>query len=127
MGGPSPDTVGSPVSPWVALTLADMVSQGWSIRGYCGRCNLSLAIGLEALCRAQGPLLLLWGRTFPCPILKEGRYRCEGRMHYMAQTIAGGSWRRLDEVSDQTIASIRDGKDPYKRRYVRSRDAPADS
>lgn len=127
MGGPSPDSVSTPPSPYVALTLADIISVGWTVRGYCGRCALGLVVNLDTLCRAQGPGLLLWGRNFPCPIIKEGRFRCDGRMHYIGQTIGGGTWRRLGEVSDRDIAAIKAARSPAARRYIKPRDAPADA
>lgn len=126
MGGPSADTMSGPLSPYSALTVAEMIVRGWKVRGHCAKCGTTLAISLDALARANGTDLILWGRTVPCPKIHENKWRCDGRLDYLAQQIRGGSWGRLKPISDRDIATIRASRGNHSRPYVKDRESPAD-
>jgi hypothetical protein len=124
MGGPSPDTVAEPVSPTLALIIADMFARGWNLRSQCDKCHLILTVNAEALIRAHGPALMLWGLRPRCAQVHEGKWRCEGRINYFAQTLAGASWRKLKALTDHDRKVIASANDIRSRRYARPRDEP---
>lgn len=110
MGGQNPDYAAPPVMPSVALTLAEMLVQGWALRTQCKRCGVTLKVHLPSAIAVLGAEAIPWGRAPRCQVVSDNRFFCDGRLTYLARTKPGTSWKPLGKLTDRELAVQRDNR-----------------
>jgi hypothetical protein len=98
-----------PPAPELALTLAEMHLQGWTLKGSCRRCGLQVRVGVPGLIMVHGPDAIWWGKDAPCP----GWDCAGGRLIYSARAVNGGTWTCVSTTRPrQELLDRRSGKAP---------------
>lgn len=110
MGGQNPDYAATPVIPMVALTIAEMLVQGWAVRTQCKRCGIVQKVHLPSAIAVLGAEAILWGRSPPCQVVRDHRFPCGGRLTYLARTKPHATWSPLHKPSDRDLAICRDNR-----------------
>ncbi|WP_165184788.1 hypothetical protein [Caulobacter soli] len=110
MGGQNPEYAATPVIPAAALTLAEMLVQGWALRTQCKKCGTVLKVHLPSAIAVLGAEAIPWGRTPPCQVVSDHRFPCEGRLTYLARTKPHTAWKPLHKVADRELAILRDNR-----------------
>lgn len=110
MGGRNPDYAATPVMPSVALTLAEMLVQGWALRTQCKRCGVVLKVHLPSAIAVLGAEAIPWGRAPRCQVVSDHQFHCDGRLTYLARSQPGTSWKPLHALTARELAIQRDNR-----------------